>query len=202
MLGERLRADWLTYNPFIMLTFHQQGLSNAPKLAATMAKTFPEAETFLDVGCGTGTLPAHLAKLGLRAAGCERSFVGRAIAKLQGTTCYYFDLTASPPTAIQERFDVVSCFEVAEHLPRPLGDELIRFLTSFDTTVVWSAAQPGQGGTGHINEQPIANWIQRYEQHSFKHDVERSRKMSNDLKALGAADWIWQNICIFSPSGR
>lgn len=68
---------------------------------------------------------------------------------------------------IQRRWPLVLCLEVAEHLSPDAGDHLIRELSRVAKRVLWSAAIPGQGGDGHVNEQWPAYWGERFNQHGF-----------------------------------
>ena len=50
------------------------------------------------------------------------------------------------------KFDLVASFEVAEHVPAEVHVELVRRLTAATSKyLVFSAARPGQAGTGHID---------------------------------------------------
>lgn len=199
LIGERLGWDFLIYNPLVMLKFHQQGKMDAPKVAAALIHCFPAASRFLDVGSGTGTLAAALIRSGRNAVACERSRVGRYIAKRQGVDCRPFDLLKTPPAEIPGHVEVVSCFEVAEHLPAPLGDKLVEFLSGFRVPVVFTAAQPGQGGTGHINEQPKPYWIKRFENNGLGCDSSLTEELRSELLRREASRWFSNNVCVFKP---
>lgn len=58
----------------------------------------------------------------------------------------------------------VLCIEVAEHLPESDAWSVIDSVWRNclpGGLVIWSAAQPGQGGVGHINCQPPGYWRER-----------------------------------------
>lgn len=58
----------------------------------------------------------------------------------------------------------VVCVEVAEHLPASDAQGVIDSVWRNclpGALVIWSAAQPGQAGVGHINCQPPAYWRER-----------------------------------------
>jgi hypothetical protein len=57
--------------------------------------------------------------------------------------------------------------EVAEHLPETVGQRLVSELTRIAPAVLFSAAIPGQGGTGHINEQWQDYWAKSFADHAF-----------------------------------
>lgn len=59
-------------------------------------------------------------------------------------------------------FDLSMCIEVAEHLPPDRADYLIDLLTMCSDTCFFSAARPGQVGTGHINLQTKEWWQAKF----------------------------------------
>jgi SAM-dependent methyltransferase len=200
MLGGRTGVSWLIYNPLTILQFHDQGLYNAPLVTSAILDSFPRAKMVLDVGCGTGAFAAEFARRGCSAVGLERSLYGRKLALRQRVDCRDFDLTRTIPADVPEKFDLVYCFEVAEHLPAPLGDKLVNYLCGFNSPVVFSAAQPGQGGTGHVNEQPPAYWIQRFQRHGFPFEPLTTNKMRSSFRVNNAALWFQRNVVVMIPS--
>ena len=51
----------------------------------------------------------------------------------------------------KEKFDLVICLEVAEHLSKTRADSFIADLAQLGDIILFSAAIPFQGGVGHIN---------------------------------------------------
>jgi SAM-dependent methyltransferase len=64
-------------------------------------------------------------------------------------------------------FDLALCIETAEHLPPDRADYLVGLLAGCAETVFFSAAQPGQGGTLHFNEQLPEYWLAKFREHGF-----------------------------------
>ncbi|MCA9789386.1 MAG: hypothetical protein KC462_06410, partial [Cyanobacteria bacterium HKST-UBA05] len=62
------------------------------------------------------------------------------------------------PIRFNQTFDLAMCVEIAEHIPNRCSRQLVKTLTKASDTVFFTAAPPGQGGVGHINEQPQAFW--------------------------------------------
>ena len=60
------------------------------------------------------------------------------------------------------RFDLSLCIETGEHLPPDRADYLVNLLAACSDVCFFSAAQPGQGGTMHLNEQPKAYWLDKF----------------------------------------
>src|SRR5205814_2387550 len=76
-------------------------------------------------------------------------------------------------------FELALCWEVAEHLPPTAGDRLVGSIRDVHPTrLVFTAAIPGQGGHGHINEQPPEYWRSRFDAVGLRwepHETERLR---------------------------
>ena len=198
-LGERLGHDWLIYNPGIMRIYHRLARFDAEPVAAAMAAEFPQAQSWADVGAGTGAFAAAVQGLGRRVVGCERSRVGRLFAGFQRVPMTSFDLTRKPPVpGAGIHVDLAYCFEVAEHLDPALGARLVEFLAGTAPIVVFTAAPPGQGGAGHINEQPREYWVALFDAQSMPYDDERSRHLASSFRAHGvAASWLTDNLMVF-----
>jgi SAM-dependent methyltransferase len=73
----------------------------------------------------------------------------------------------SRPLELGDRFDLGVCIEVAEHLPPKAAEPLVNTLTRVAPVVLFSAATPGQGGHGHVNEQPREYWRRLFADRGF-----------------------------------
>ena len=63
-----------------------------------------------------------------------------------------------------------------------------------------SAAQPGQGGTGHINEQTTEYWMESFVAFAFVFDPVKTDTLRNGFAANGAAPWFERNTIALMPS--
>ena len=72
--------------------------------------------------------------------------------------------------SVRADYDMALCLEVAEHLTPGSGDRLVEWLCRSAKTIVWSAAVPFQGGSGHINEQWPSYWHERFRKLGFEPD--------------------------------
>jgi SAM-dependent methyltransferase len=192
------RGWWLAaYNPALFAFYHLIARDNAPGVVAAIADTFPDARSYLDVGAGSGAFSAEARRRGKYVVACERSPFGRLIARAQRLDARPFDLATEPP-AHAGVADLAFSLEVAEHLPPELGEELVRFLAGHAPVVVFSAAHPGQGGTGHVNEQPKSYWIERFEQTGATHDEAATERL---LEAMDRHEltrpWYRENAMVF-----
>jgi SAM-dependent methyltransferase len=199
-VGESRRIDWLTYNPLRIVQFHSAARRNAPAVVTGFQTVFPGARRYVDVGCGSGAYVAEGARRGLEVVGCEKSTVGRMIARAQRADARPFDLTRSPPARITGPFDVAYSIEVAEHLPPALGDALVHTVCSLADTVAFAAATPGQGGTGHVNEQPPAYWERRFGERGYEPLDDVTERLHEVLCTAGVDFWLF-NLRVFARAG-
>jgi hypothetical protein len=166
-LGDRLDVDWLRYNPVVLRKFDTMAERDAPTVITAMRARFPDARRVIDVGAGSCAFAAEVRRQGLDPVAIERSSHGRRIGRAHGLDPLPFDLTHTPPAPVSGPFDLAYCFEVAEHVPPCLGEALVDFLCHLAPVIVFTAASPGQGGTGHINEQPRTYWEELFARRGF-----------------------------------
>jgi SAM-dependent methyltransferase len=119
--------------------------------------------TAVDVGCGEGWWSRELAELGYRVTSIDQA---QPELTAEGVDVQVIDLEADWRMHPNE-FDLGLCLEVAEHLTPAAGDELVRQLVKGCRVVAWSAAIPGQGGHGHLNEQWPSYWAERFAAHGW-----------------------------------
>ena len=197
LLGERIGSHWLTYNPLHFQHFHESAVENAPPVVSAILQVIPQTRTVLDVGAGSGAFAAEFNRRAIKAVAVEHSPTGRKLASKQGVDARPFDLMADPPAQLDQSFDLAYCFEVAEHLPPPLAEKLVAFTAQAAPVVVWTAAHPGQGGTGHINEQPREHWIALFEKYGHHHDPVASEALVAAFIANKVlAPWFHQNAIV------
>jgi SAM-dependent methyltransferase len=198
MIGERTGWDSWTYNDGIFKHFHDCAVKNAPAVADAVLAEFPSAKRLDDVGCGSGAMAAEFKRRGLEVLGCEMSPRGRAYAGKQGVKAIEFFLKPDGNTPPESSpFDISFSTEVAEHVPAHLADEFVKFMIASGNDSIFTAAHPGQGGTGHINEQPQSYWIEKFERLGRRHDAAASKRIADALKARGTDAWLYQNMMVF-----
>jgi SAM-dependent methyltransferase len=202
-LGERLGLEWLMYNPIVYEHFHEGAAQAAPHLAGAVLAEFPGTTSLVDVGCGSGAMAAEFQRRSLRVVGLEYSPKGRAWAAKQNVRAYPFDL-ASPhqPLPPDMPYDLALSTEVAEHLPDSLAQPMVDYMCKLQPKgIIFTAAHPGQGGTGHINEQPQSYWIPRFESRGYRHDPDRSQRVAATIRAATTiSPFLADNMMIFVPA--
>jgi SAM-dependent methyltransferase len=196
--GEKHGIGWLTYNPLLFIYYHYVARKNAPPMMRAISQVFPAAQRYLDVGAGSGAFAASAARRGRQVWACEYSRWGRMMAQRQGVRSIPFDLYADPPADFSGGFDLAYSFEVAEHVPADAGDKLVEFIAAQAPINVFTAAHPGQGGTGHINEQAKEYWIERFERNGRSFRPELTEQLADALRHEGvSADYLVDNVMVF-----
>ena len=111
----------------------------------------------LDVGCGRGGWLRAWREAGCAVVrGVDGNYMDRQRLYIAPEEFEATDLADGFDLA--RRFDLVQCLEVAEHIPAASAGILIDSIIRHGDLVLFSAAQPGQGGTRHVNEQPLEYW--------------------------------------------
>jgi len=109
---------------------------------------------------------------------------------------YVYPFSLIYPLKLDRKFDLAISFEVAEHVEAEHADMVVENICRHTDNVVFSSAHPGQGGYGHLNEQPKSYWIERFQKNRFELD-ERTDGLSMTMRKYGVKPWYWENSMIF-----
>jgi hypothetical protein len=138
--------DWVDYTA-----------SRSARRMLPIAQRIAKPASVVDVGCGRGTWLAEWVRLGITdIKGLDGDYVDRSRLAIAANCFEATDLRS--PRAIGRRFDLAQSLEVAEHLPPGAGPAFVGMLCDLSDIVMFSAAQPGQGGEDHINERLPSYW--------------------------------------------
>ena len=145
-----------------------------------------------DVGCGTGTFLAAALELGTaKVFGIEGDWVTPAM--LDDPRIAFEARNLEQPFD-GPQVDLVLSLEVAEHLSPARAEGFVKDLVAMAPAVLFSAAIPGQGGVGHVNEQWQSYWANLFAAQGYRaHDVVRLRIWTDE--AVPA--WYRQNIVLY-----
>lgn len=123
--------------------------------------------SLLDVGCGQGAwLNRWKQKYpDLTILGIDGDYVKKESLLIEADKFQAIDLKNG--FNLNQTFSMVECLEVAEHIDEAYSDILIKSITQHSQMILFSAAQKGQGGEFHVNEQPINYWVKKFAQYGY-----------------------------------
>jgi SAM-dependent methyltransferase len=175
--------------------FYQHRRAHTAHAARRILDALPSAlprRSVADIGCGTGTwLAAALERGATSAFGIEGNWVTPAM--LDDETIVF------APQDLEQRFtgprvDLALSLEVAEHLSPARAESFVADLVALAPAILFSAAIPGQGGVGHLNEQWHSWWADRFAAHGYQaYDVIRPAIWTDE--AIPA--WYRQNAVLY-----
>lgn len=151
-----------------------------------------------DVGCGVGAWLGACVGAGITdVRGFDGDYVDRRMLRFPEGRFTAVDLAKGfrPDRA----FDLVLCLEVGEHLPEASATGLVETLCACAPAVLFSAAVPLQGGTGHVNEQPQSWWAEKFAARGYVPvDCVRPLVWNDDRVAW----WYRQNMLLYVRRDR
>lgn len=171
---------------------------------------------YLDLGSGTGAMVNMARKIGVEAFGVdvingpEHWFIHHDL-----TRPLYFAESADGAglvSVVREgweqlgdpdpQFDLITCLEVAEHLPEDaapvLAATIARHLAK-GGRLLFSAAPPGQRGEHHVNCQPAGYWRSLLYEHGVSYRDDYTRQLAHLLGYVTgpASHWLAANLQVF-----
>jgi SAM-dependent methyltransferase len=164
----------------------------AAEIILPLVFKFSYANSIVDIGCGIGTWLSVSSSLGISdLMGVDGDYVAKDLLEKHLNLDSFLAADLSLPLALDRRFDLALCLEVAEHLPESSARNLVNSLVKCSDVILFSAAIPGQGGQNHINEQWPDYWAQLFEEHDYVFlDIIRSLIWDNPNVDF----WYKQNI--------
>lgn len=127
--------------------------NNIKHILTTLAY-FGIPQSFLDVGCGDGTAVEAARKLGCEAFGVDQLVQ-------PDWPDYYFHQNLVDAFRLPKKVDMIYTLEVAEHLHESAHATFLDTLNenlADGGYLIFTAALPGQDGTGHVATRPPIYW--------------------------------------------
>ena len=144
----------------------------------------------VDVGCGPGMYVDVLNKLKVNSVGYDIDPIAE-----RSIYCKQKDLFE-----IDDHGDLVTCIEVAEHIDSDKADDIVDKLIDIVDVggkLIFSAAQPGQGGIGHINCRPPHWWDFKFQTRGLKRLYKLEEEMKTEIKKGYHMGWFINNAMVF-----
>lgn len=173
-------------------SFFDMELSESMPAAEAMVPwilNYTGAKTVIDVGCGMGAWAKVARDQGCEVCGVDGAPISERVlipeCFLQADLLEGFDCSG---------WDLAICMEVGEHLPLSSASALVSGLCGA-RFVLFSAAVPGQGGIGHLNEQWQSWWSDLFHAagYSGTEDVRSFFWQARDI-----APYYRQNVILYA----
>ena len=152
-------------------------------------------KSMIDLGCGPGHLVQIADSLGVWAEGYDISLPKEEVHMPGRSTLYQADITDMD---IPDPAELVLCWEVMEHLEPYFAEPVCDVLSNItEGTLLFSAAVPGQGGAGHVNERPHKYWIDLLAKRGFVYVWPVTEALRGEwLQLAPSAYWYGRNLLV------
>jgi SAM-dependent methyltransferase len=172
---------------------HEEGSTRSARQIIPLLLDLIGMKSVCDVGCGTGIWLAAFIELGVSdVLGLDGDYVESETLRIPKSKFKPTDLNRH--FSMGRRFDAAISLEVAEHLPSDRAAGFIGDLVALSPVVIFSAAIPGQGGIGHINERWPDYWVQLFKARGYTCvDAIRPEVWENETIEY----WYRQNMFVF-----
>ena len=187
--------------------FHDHHIKYFRKKNYNMGKVILELYNFnsvIDFGCSIGSFLEPFLEKNKIIKGYEYCYEEslNGIRQVNGLDKFieFGDVTKEIQT--DNKYDCVVSIEVAEHIPTEYSEQMVINLVNVSKKfILFTAALPGQGGTGHINCQPKEFWIKIFEKHGYEHNINEEQKIRNYCKPSNKSDgteedfpYVWEHV--------
>ncbi len=122
-------------------------------------------KTALDIGCAKGFLVESLRDRGVEAFGVDLSEY--AIGEVRADIKPYCSVKSILQIAERDRYDLVVCIEVLEHLTEEDGIKALQKITRLSDRILFSASSDDFDEPTHINVRPVSYWMDRFAEFGF-----------------------------------
>ena len=142
----------------------------------------------VDVGCNTGLYLAPFLARGIEVMGYDNNRDNTPQVPIT-----YLDITQP----FSDKANLTICLEVLEHIPNELCGQVLDNLLGIGRKLVFSAAQPGQGGVCHINCQTKEYWRKEIEKRGFDFCPGETAFLVKRMTQPGVMGWLLNNLMVF-----
>lgn len=177
-------------------------------------------QSYLDLGSGTGAMVNMARKMGVEAYGVD---------VINGPEHWFLYHDLSEPLRVAQfesggiayaarnlngggdrmSFDLITCLEVAEHLPldahTTLVDTIARHLRPMPNYedqsgfLIFSAAPPGQAGEHHIGNRAPREWRGMFYERGISYREDLTRQLAHLIAFVSgpASHWLAANLSVY-----
>ena len=150
----------------------------------------------LDIGCGSGAYLKYFTSQGAQRI--------KGVDGAEGRSRYlqpdeYAQVDLGKPLDLAQTFDLVICVEVIEHIPAQSEHILIGSIARHARErIVFSGAQAGQPGAGHLIRRPISHWLDLFASAGWHPCLFDSLA----LRSLSTFPWFRGNLVVLTRDGH
>lgn len=145
------------------------------KNAAKIIYDIYKPKSVIDFGCSIGTYLEIFLENNCEIRGYEYCYEEclPVIKKIKNLENFISFGDVTKPLEINKKYDLSMSIEVAEHIPTSKSKFLVENLCNASKkNILFTAAKPDQGGTGHINCQEKEFWILLFSEQGWQIDYE------------------------------
>ena len=159
---------------------NEHWLSFFDQIAEAIVREF-HPSTVLDAGCAMGFLVEGLRKRGVEAWGVDIS--DYAISQAHESIRDYCRV-GSLTEPLGQRYDLIACIEVIEHIPPVEADTVIANLCAATDRLLLSTTPQDYGEATHLNVQPPEVWSAALAREGFLRDLDHDLSYLTPWAAL------------------
>ena len=181
----------MTYDDIFYFENRAGSVMSARAILSTLLPHL-DCRSMVDFGCGTGTWLWVAHGFGVESIrGLDGDYV--PLRQLMIPQDCFCAVDLEEPVVLEKKYDLAISMEVAEHLHKESADTFVESLCNAADTILFSAAHPGQGGDGHINEQPMTYWTSKFGKHGFLPvEIRQLFEGNEDIES-----WYRENIVLY-----
>ena len=129
--------------------------------------SFIDIKSVIDFGCGMGTWCKAIEDLGIsNILGIDQHIYDSKYMLIPEKNYMRYDLRKE--LLFSHKVDIAISVEVAEHIEEEYSERFIHNLCMCSDLILFSAALPFQGGTGHVNEKSCTFWANIFNKFKYK----------------------------------
>lgn len=185
------------YDRDFHMSIENEETPQAVRLAGYI-KTYIAPSCFLDFGCSTGIYLNEVKKCLPNTVSRGFEFSKEAVEHAVCSDVIEYDLTKQLIT-YKHPNTLGLCLEVLEHIEDTNWRPVLENMTRYCDKLIFSAAVPGQGGTGHINCRPKIDWIKRFHELGWVVDLDATNHLLNYMKQGYHMGWFANNAMVLIP---
>lgn len=174
------------------------GSFSSAEVCLPIFERFLDFNTVVDVGSGSGAWSYQFSKYGCKVTSIDGDYATKNYDKFQSENLLINflpkKLDAEGALSNVAKHDLAISLEVAEHLPNDRAKSFVHELCHLSNKIIFSAAIPYQGGTGHENENWLQYWAKLFADNGFRYLDPFRHLIWNNSDVMW---WYKQNLCLF-----